>query len=178
MIQTMQGSARLLVALVTGAILGPKRVSKALALAASAVCLASVSVLAAGNPGRELIPPVPDAFVTCPSGIAAVVHNTIEKEYIKTFTQQDGTLRYGINGRLVVEVTGNRKTLTFNASGPGAIIVRPDGTASIVTEGLTFSIPRANNAIWLFTGRVVFDAATGTILSHSGSTTDVCALLN
>lgn len=178
MIQTMQGAARLLVAPAIAATLGPKRACKALALAASAVCLASVSVLAAGNPGRELIPPVPDAYVTCPSGVVALVHNTIEKEYIKTFTQQDGTLRYGINGRLVIEVTGNGKTLTFNASGPGTIFVHPDGTASIVTEGLTFSIPRANNAIWLFTGRVVFDAATGTILSHSGSTTDVCAQLS
>ena len=176
--QTMQSTARLLVALATAATFGPKRASKALALAASAVCLASVSVVAAGNPGRELIPPVPDAYVTCPSGIVALVHNTIEKEYIKTFTQKDGTLRYGIDGRLVVEVTGNGKTLTFNASGPGSIVVHPDGTASIVTEGLTFSIPRANNAIWLFTGRVVFDAATGTILSHSGSTTDVCAQLS
>jgi len=137
-----------------------------------------VSVLAAGNPGRELIPPVPDANVNCPSGVVALVHNTIEKEYIKTFTNQDGTLRYGINGRLVVAVTGNGKTLTFNASGPGTITVRPDGSVSIVLEGLTFSIPRTADAISLFKGRVVFDATTGTIVSHTGTVTDVCALLS
>jgi hypothetical protein len=178
MTQAIRGMTTLLMALAKAATLGTKRASKALALAAAAACLASVSVLAAGNPDRQLIPPVPDEYVTCPSGIVALVHNTIEKEYIKTFTEQDGTLRYAINGRLVVAVTGNGKTLTFNASGPGTIIVRPDGTASIVTEGLTFSIPRAANAIWLFTGRVVFDANTGTIVSHEGMTTDVCALLN
>ncbi|HEV2035961.1 MAG TPA: hypothetical protein VGU71_17500 [Candidatus Dormibacteraeota bacterium] len=137
-----------------------------------------MSVVAAGNPGRELIPPVPDAYVNCPSGVVALVHNTIEKEYIKTFTKQDGTLRYEINGRLVVAVTGNGKTLTFNASGPGTVTVRPDRSVSIVFEGLTFSIPRTADAISLFKGRVVFDASTGTIVSHTGTVTDVCALLS
>jgi hypothetical protein len=150
--------------------------SKSLVLALAAVCLASVSVLAGGNPGRELIPPVEDEYVTCPSGIVALVHNTIEKEYIKTFTQKDGTLRYAINGRLVVEVTGNGKTLTLNASGPGTITVGPDGSVSLVFEGVTLSIPRSADAIWLYSGRLVFDH--GVVVSHSGSVTDVCALLN
>jgi hypothetical protein len=158
--------------------MSPKRVSEALAFALAAACLASVSVLAAGNPGRQLIPPVPDEYVQCPSGIVALVHNTIEKEYIKTFTQQDGTLRYEINGQLVVEVSGNGKTLTINASGPGTIIVRPGGLTTIALQGRTLSIPMAANAIRLYTGLVVFDPVTGTVVSHNGTMTDVCALLN
>lgn len=158
--------------------MGPKCVSKAVALAIAAVCLASASVLAAGNPNRQLIPPVPDEYVHCPSGIVALVHNTVEKEYIKTFTQKDGTLRYEINGRLVVEVSGNGKTLTINASGPGTITVRPDGSTTIVLKGRTLSIPLAANAIWLYTGLVVFDPVTDAVVSHSGTVTDVCALLN
>ena len=177
MIHTRRLMTAILVGFGTAAIRGPIRASKALAFAVAAVGLASVSVVAAGNPGRELIPPVPDAYVNCPSGVA-VVHNTIEKEYIKTFTKQDGTLRYEINGRLVVAVTGNGKTLTFNASGPGTVTVRPDSSVSIVFEGLTFSIPRTADAISLFKGRVVFDVSTGTIVSHTGTVTDVCALLS
>ena len=96
--------------------------------------------------------------------------------YIKTFTEQDGTLRYGVNGRLVVEVTGNGKTLTVNASCPGTVTVGPDHSVSVVFEGLTLSIPRTADAIWLFSGRVVF--SSGAIVSHTGKTTDVCALLS
>jgi hypothetical protein len=158
--------------------MSPKRVSEALAFALAAVCLASVSVLAAGNPGRQLIPPVPDELVTCPSGIVALVHNTVEREYIKTFTQVDGTLRYEIDGRLVVEVSGNGKMLTINASGPGTITVRPDGSTTIVLQGRTLSIPRAANAIWVYTGLVVFDPVTGAVVSHNGTVTDICAMLS
>jgi hypothetical protein len=154
-----------------------KRVSEALAFALAAVCLASVSVLAAGNPDRQLIPHVPDEYVQCPSGIVALVQNTIENEYIKTFSQQDGTLRYEINGHLVVQVSGNGKTLTINASGPGTIIVR-GGMTTIALQGRTLSIPMAANAIRLYTGLVVFDPVTGTVVSHNGTVTDVCALLN
>jgi hypothetical protein len=87
-------------------------------------------------------------------------------------------LRYEINGQLVVEVSGNGKTLTINASGPGTIIVRPGGLTTIALQGRTLSIPMAANAIRLYTGLVVFDPVTGTVVSHNGTMTDVCALLN
>jgi hypothetical protein len=176
MTSAKRGMPTQLVAVSSAATRHTKLASRALALAAAAACLAAVSVLAAGNPGRELLPPVPDEYVNCPSGVVALVHNTVEKEYIKTFTEQDGTLRYGVNGRLVVEVTGNGKTLTLNASGPGTVTVGPDHSVSVVFEGLTLSIPRTADAIWLFSGRVVFSG--GVIDSHTGKTTDICALLS
>jgi hypothetical protein len=155
----------------------PKRASKALILAAAAVCLASVSVVASGNPGREPYPPGPDLYINCPQGYVAVLHTIIDKEYIKTFTAADGTVRYKIEGRLVETWTGNGKTLTLNNSGPGTITFYPDGSVTIVTQGLTAVIPRTEDGFWVYTGQVKVDPDTGTIISHHGAVRDFCALL-
>jgi hypothetical protein len=153
-----------------------QQMSRALALAATAVCLASVSVAAAGNPGREPYPPGDDLYINCQSGFVAVLHTTIDKEYIKTFTSADGTVRYQVEGRLVETFTGNGKTLTVNNSGPGTITVWPDGSITVVTEGLTMFIPSALDGLWIYTGQLKIDLGTG-VISHHGSVRDLCALL-
>jgi len=150
--------------------------SKALALAAASVCLASVSVLAAGNPGREPYPPGPDLSINCPQGYVAVLHTTIDKEYIKTLTSADGTVRYMVEGRLVETFAGNGKTLTVNNSGPATVTVWPDGSVTVVTEGLTMFIPRALDGLWIYTGQLKIDLGTG-VISHHGAVRDLCALL-
>ena len=157
--------------------LGSSRASKALILATIAICLGSASVSAAGNPGRAPYPTGDDLYVACPQGFVGVLHITINKEYIKTFTAADGTIRYAIEGRLVQTWTGNGKTLTLNTSGPGTITVRPDGSVTIVTEGLTAVITRADDGFWIYTGQVMIDPDTGAVIRHHGSVRDMCALL-
>jgi hypothetical protein len=157
--------------------MSPKRVSEALALALAAVCLASVSVLAAGNPGRAPYAPGDDVFINCPQGFVGVLHTIIDKEYIKTFTAADGTVRYGIEGRLVETFTGNGKTVTVNDGGPATIIVSA-GSVAVVTQGRTMIIPRALDGLWVYTGLVNIDPGTGAILGHHGGSADLCALLS
>jgi hypothetical protein len=158
--------------------MGPIRASKALALAVAAVCLASVSVLAAGNPGRAPYSPGDDVFINCPQSFVGVLHTITDKEYIKTLTAADGTVRYAIEGRLVETFTGNGKTLTINDGGP-ATITRwaGGGSVTVVTEGRTMIIPRALDGLWVYSGQVKIDPGTGAILSHHGGVTDLCALL-
>jgi hypothetical protein len=153
------------------------RATTTMALAAAAVCLASVSVLAAGNPGRAPYSPGDDVFINCPQGFVGVLHTIIDKEYIKTFTAADGTVRFAIEGRLGETFTGNGKTLTVNDSGPGTITKWADGSVTVVLQGRTMIIPRALDGLWVFTGLVNIDPATGAILSHHGGATDLCALL-
>jgi len=174
--QTTRRTARLLVALAKAATVGPSAI-RALALAVAAVCLASMSALAAGNPGREPYPPGDDLYIDCPQGFVAVLHSTIDKEYIKTFNFRDGTVRYQVEGRLVEVWTGNGKTLTINNSGPGRITFWADGSISLVTQGQTLVIPRTLDGLWIYTGQVVVDIDTGAIISHHGAETDLCALL-
>ena len=158
--------------------MSPKRVSEALAIAFAAVCLASVSVLAAGNPGRAPYAPGDDVFINCPQGFVGVLHTIIDKEYIKTFTAADGTVRYGIEGRLDETFTGNGKTVTVNDGGPATIVVSPGGFVTVFTQGRTMIIPRALNGLWVYTGLVNIDPGTGAILSHHGGSTDLCSLLS
>ncbi len=151
--------------------------SKSLVLAFAAVCLASVTVVAAGNPDRRPLQPGEDVNINCPQGFVGVLHTIINQEYIKTFTLRDGTVRYQIEGRLAEQWSGNGKTLTVNDSGPARITFWADGSVTIVTQGRTMIIPRTLDGLWIYTGQVMIDIDTGAIISHHGSATDLCALL-
>jgi hypothetical protein len=72
--------------------------------------------------------------------------------------------------------TGNGKTLTINDGGPGTI-TQAGGLVTVVLQGRTMIIPRALDGLWVYTGQVKIDPATGAILSHHGGATDLCALL-
>ncbi len=74
-------------------------------------------------------------------------------------------------------ITGNGKTITINASGPGSITIFPDGNVVEVLEGHTIYFNTPDKGIFLFDGLVVVDTSSGTIASHNGHVTDVCALL-
>jgi hypothetical protein len=177
MIRLRRGLTTFLVAIAKAAILGPERASKALALAVAGVCLASVSVVAAGNPDRQPLGPGDDLYINCPQGFVGVLHTIIDQEYIETFTFRDGTVRYQVEGRLAEQWSGNGKTLTVNDSGPAMITFWADGSVTIVTQGRTMIIPRTLDGLWIYTGQVMVDIYTGAIISHHGSATDLCALL-
>jgi hypothetical protein len=151
-------------------------------LSAAALYATAAGGLAAGNPGRTPLPTPPDVVgpLCGPSVGTVLAHISVNREYIKTFTNTDGTLRFGINGFAQSTVTANGKTLAFNTSGPATIVVNPDFTTlSNVGEGHAFIIGPTgpNTGILLVTGRVTIDIATGNVIVLSGHVTDVCALL-
>ena len=149
------------------------------ALAASMVMagvwLNAGGVLAAGNPGRTPNPPGPPVNVTC-SGVPVVATLTFSKEYAKTYTLADGTIKVMVEGQLLATVAGNGKVLDLNSGGPGALFIRPDGSVTFVLEGHTLYITPTLDGIWLYTGHATFDGATGLVTSHTGHATDICAL--
>jgi hypothetical protein len=106
-----------------------------------------------------------------------VAHISVDREYIKTYTFSNGTTKYEVNGTQTDTVTGNGKTVTINASGPGSITILADGTVVQVLQGHTIYFNTPDKGIFLFDGLAVVDTSNGTIASHNGHVTDVCALL-
>src|SRR5690349_9246953 len=133
--------------------LGFVRPLAALALTSVLVLAGSLAATAAGNPGRAPFPAGGPLDINC-GGIHAVATITFDKEFAKTFTLADGTVKVMVEGRQLVAVTGNGKVLTFNASGPGAIYLRPD-SVTVVLEGRTFYIAPGLDGMWMYTGNLV-----------------------
>jgi len=157
--------------------LGFRRVLTAFPVSSALILGGSVAAPAAGNPGRTPNPSGGPLDINC-GGIPAVASITFNKEFAKTYTLADGTVKVMIEGRQLVTVTGNGKVLSFNSSGPCAIYFRPDGSVTVVVEGHTFYIAPTLDGIWLYKGKVVADGVTGLITSHDGHVTDICALLS
>ena len=162
-----------------------KRLSWALATASLAIALATLPVAAAGNPGRVFAPvgdvvidfcDIAGSHVTGP----ILAHATINREYAKTFTSRNGTVRVAINGRLVTTFTRleTGQSVTLNTSGPGTITFYPAGNVTIVGRGL--SGVANSTGIRIYAGRLDIDPATGSVLTTSAGhqKTDVCALLS
>jgi hypothetical protein len=162
--------------------LGFKRVFAVAALSFAAICFTSASALAGGNPNRQPLPNPPDVVgPLCGASIGTVVaHLSVNREYIKTFTEKDGTVRLEINGFAQSTVTANGKTLSFNSSGPATITIHPDNTVTNIGQGHAFVIGPTgpNTGILVVTGRISVDPATGNVVVLSGHVTDVCALLS
>ena len=161
--------------------LGFRRALVVAVLSTAAIGFSSVTAVAGGNPGRTPLPNPPDVVgPLCGPTIGTVVaHISVNREYIKTLTQKDGTLRLEINGFAESTVTANGKTLSFNSSGPASITIHPDNTVTIVGQGHGFVIGPTgpNTGILLVTGRITVDPNTGNVIVLSGHVTDVCALL-
>ncbi len=158
--------------------LGIRRLFVSAAVSFALVLGGCMAVSAAGNPGRVPLPTGDLSGPFCGDAIGTVLlHAAINNEYLKTFTLQDGTVKLQVNGRFVTTVTGNGKTLTFNSSGPGAFYFRPDGSVIQTGLGRVLFIGAHGEGIWLYTGNLVVDPLTGLLLSHSGGSTDICALL-
>jgi hypothetical protein len=145
-------------------------------LAAIAVSMTSAGVVAAGNPNRTPLPG-PDQPGFCP-GIGWVLeHAVVNKEYYKTYTLADGTTKYMVEGRLILQISGNGHTVTIDAGGPGAEYVHLDGSVLVTGFGRVVFTGVNGEGIWLYNGNVAVDGNTGLIISRTGHATDVCALL-
>ncbi|HSS61791.1 MAG TPA: hypothetical protein VLK30_10090 [Candidatus Limnocylindrales bacterium] len=143
---------------------------------ASAILWLSAGAVVAGKPVP--VPPPPDLTVDCGIGVGpAVLHASVDKEHMKSTTLADGTIVQKIEGRFVSTLAGNGKVLTVNSSGPATVYIRTDGSVTAVLRGRTLYITPTLDAVWLYTGLVVFDGNTGLVISHDGSATDLCAQL-
>ena len=153
-----------------------RRLVATLALSSAFACLGSGTTVAAGNPDRQPLPTPGDLTISCAQGFDAIAHVVSNNEYLLSFTRSDGTQVFMVNGFFAASISGNGKSVLFNASGPATFVFRPDGSQTIVDRGLVLYITPDLTDISLLTGRVTLDAA-GNIASHTGTTTDVCALL-
>jgi hypothetical protein len=158
------------------AMLGCKRLVAITALASALVWLGTAPAAAAGNPDRQPLPTPGDLTIACSQGFDAVAHVVANNEYLLSFSKSDGTQIFMVNGYFAATVSGNGKSFFFNASGPGTFVFRPDGSQTIVDRGRGLYITPDLTDISLLTGRLTVDAG-GNIISHSGTTTDICALL-
>jgi hypothetical protein len=151
---------------------------RAFALCAITLMANSIGASAAGNPGRQPAPTPPDVLTdVCGASVGTVLGQVIvNREYLKTFVEKDGTIRIAINGASTARFTrlSDGRSLDFNQSGPGALIIKPDGTLTIVGTGQVVAIDQTG--IWHHSGpaQVLPD---GSVAFLGGHTIDICALL-
>lgn len=156
--------------------LGFKRALIVAVLVAAAISTTASGVLAGGNPGRTPLPG-PDQPGFCP-GIGWVLeHAVVDKEYYKTYILPDGTIKFLVEGQLILEISGNGHSVTINGGGPGAEYIRPDGSILVAGYGRVVFTGVHGEGIWLYNGNVLTDATTGLIISRTGNATDICAML-
>ena len=171
---------------------GFKRLLPVLALVSVLAWLGAAPALADDPHGRTLNLPLPAPFTQpmCGPAIGDVtvwVNPDNFRGYVKTFTLQDGTTKLQFNGFAEEFVQGNGKTLSLNVSGPGAILIAPDGSFEFVGEGHLFytgPVGTPQQGLAMYTGHTVLTPIDtvdyGTIVvvsSYTGHKIDICAQL-
>jgi len=158
--------------------LGFRRLFAVAAVLLAIAVAGSSGVAAGGDPGRTPLPGGDFSGVFCGPAIGTVLeHASTDKEYFKTYTLQDGTTKFLVEGRLILEISGNGHTVTVNASGPGAEYLRTDGSVLVTGYGQVVFTGVHGEGIWLYNGNVAVDGNTGLLLSRTGHATDICAML-
>jgi hypothetical protein len=120
----------------------------AVAVVATALILAAAAPASAGKPLRELLPSE-DFVISGSCDFDVLIHNVENKEFIKTYFDDDGNpIRQIVNGRLVSELTNleTRKSIVYNISGPGVITFFADGSVDFVAGG--------RSLLWFLPGEV------------------------
>jgi hypothetical protein len=156
------------------------------------VVLLGMLLAAPASAQRPHVPvPTPDPVVLegyC-EGFTAVVTFTQMKQYIiRETTAPDGTTTLKITGHAQATVTNlsSGESVSYNISGPGTVVIYPDGAFSIDAHGpnLLWTAPENSfpgvPTISYTTGHVtLFVDASGQTTSYQlrGRQTDVCAAL-
>jgi hypothetical protein len=169
-----------------------KRVLRGLSAAPAVLGLLSAAPAVAERPHPAYIPgPNPTVLEGYCTGFTAVVMFTELNQYIiqETTDPETGALILKITGHAQATVT-NQSTgasVTYNISGPGTVVINPDGSFSVDAAGpnLLWTTPENSfpgvPTISYTTGHVTFtvDRTTRETTSYSlaGRRTDVCALL-
>lgn len=168
-----------------------KRLSALVALLGVFVVLSAAPVQAV-MPERFETGPNPDFTVEGVCDFPVLLHDVVNQIVVTDFFDQEGNLvRESGSGLLIEQITrlddqGNPVTsITRNISGPGTSTFDEEGATLVATgRWLFFFLPgelaeQSEGVIWLTTGRFVwrFEDAGATLLSHTGTIEDVCALL-
>ncbi|MCA1680349.1 MAG: hypothetical protein LC777_16050 [Actinobacteria bacterium] len=163
-------------------------VRAALVLGVVLVGLLSVAPAWAEDPRIPL--PTPDPVVLegyC--DFPVLLSYTRSKQYIiHQTTAPDGTTTLKITGNAVATVKNldTGKLLTYNISGPGTVVIRPNGSFGVNAGGpnLFYTLPENSfpgvPTLSYTTGRVAFQvdpSGKTTTYSLRGHQTDVCAAL-
>jgi len=145
--------------------------------------LAVTPVAAADQPVREGLPSEDFTLDAAICGFPVDVNILTNNEFITTFSSGNQI----ITGRLVVELSGNGKTITEQISGPVFITTDESGTTTVTLTGtslLFFSPgelgPGSEGLLLLTRGPVTLVFGESGIQSFdrtSASTVDVCAVL-
>jgi len=160
-------------------------------LAMSLVGLLLPAPAAAVDP-RELLP-TPDPVVLegyCSGFTAVVTYTQFNQFIVRQTTAADGTVTLDIAGVAKATVTNQTtgESVSYNISGPGTIVIYPDGSFSIDAAGpnLLWTLPEFSYpgvpTISYTTGHVtLFVDASGQTTSYNlaggARQTDVCAVL-
>jgi hypothetical protein len=154
---------------------------------AAALILAAAAPASADKPLREPFPSE-DFTISGSCDFDVGVHTVENKEFIKSYFDDDGNLtRQIVNGRLVLELTNleTLESIVYNASGPGFLTFFEDGSLDFVFGGRSF--------VWFFPGEVedlpLMWVNSGQVTMHAdpdgnvvgvdqvGHVEDVCAAL-
>jgi hypothetical protein len=145
------------------------------------------------RPDRFQPGPAPDVVVDDVCDFPVLFHDVVNQLVITDFFDRDGnlTMEKG-NGRIVEEISrldgqGNAiRTITRNISGPGTFTFDDTGTTLKATgQWLFFFEPGEvtgfpDGLVWLTSGQFVWrfeDSGETSLVSHTGTIQDVCALL-
>jgi hypothetical protein len=170
-----------------------RRISAAAISVGLLVCafgaVTAAPALANKDPHRVFLPSgpldLPAGYCSFPTHYDVVVN----KEYGKITTLADGTTRIHETGSFKVRATNvdSERSVLLNASGPGTILIHPDGTVDVVGTGhwlitnlATDAAPFGLPGVMLTSGTLneSLDAsATPTALSVTGRAIDVCAAI-
>jgi hypothetical protein len=156
-------------------------------MASVAVGLIAVAMVApvasAAQPVRSFLSE-PD-LISIPAGgacaFAVDLTFVVNKEYGVTSTLASGDIRTLIGGRLIIRVTNHESgaSTVADISGPGELLLRPDGSSRFTLRGN--SLPIVPGRLYLTTGTVIQEyASDGSLLStvhETGTERDLCAVL-
>ena len=153
--------------------------------------LGLLSAVPAGAQRPHVPLPTPDPIELegyCDGFTAVVTYTKMNQYIIKQTTAPDGTTTLKITGHARASVTNQStgQSVSYNISGPGNIVIYPDGAFSIDAHGpnLLWTAPENSfpgvPTISYTTGHVtLFVAASGETTSYQlrGHQTDVCTVL-
>jgi hypothetical protein len=168
-----------------------------------AVVVFLAGLLLAAPAGAQPPPPVPisqdPVFLPAPDFCAdfdvLITFPVFDQSYVQITVEPDGTTTYMITGHATATVTNQTtgKSVTYNISGPGTLVVYPEGSellfsADLAGPNLLYtpreSLPEDEDVptISYTTGHVTFtvDASLQTTeydLAGGARQTDVCAVL-
>ena len=156
--------------------------SAAVLAAAMVVTLPAYDVSARGNGWQYL----DFASYDAACGPTTVHVSGVSQEYYRETTLPDGTVEWQVTGSLYVTYETDEKSITVNSSGPGHLLVFPDGVVEVVAHGrnsFTFSAEQAETlgVPQISVSAGPFDVkwhTDGTVSGHLGTIIrDVCAEL-